>query len=171
MPLFGDCQGLDHRHIDLAPVARPDLAGEHRQVIVLEEDAPLVDLPAHGAVAHIGAAPGDDTGLGEAAVDLVAGRGAGEQVDLELLAFPGPPYQLLWNEFGIAGGEAGDEEVGAVLDMLRRRPGVADLVEQWLVMYSFFHFQWFDVVMGVWLNPDAAIPSGRIYSSHSSARV
>ena len=68
-----------------------------------------------------------------------AGGGAGEQVDLELLACLGPTHQLARDELGIAGGEAGDEQVGAVADVLGRGAGIGDLVGERGVTDAWVH--------------------------------
>ena len=68
-----------------------------------------------------------------------ADGGAGEQVDLELFACLGPAHQLARDELGIAGGEAGDEQVGAVTDVLGRGAGVGDPVGERGVMDAWVH--------------------------------
>ena len=68
-----------------------------------------------------------------------ADGGAGEQVDLELFACLGPAHQLARDELGIAGGEARDEQVGAVADVLGRGAGVGDLVGERGVTDAWVH--------------------------------
>ena len=68
-----------------------------------------------------------------------AGGGAGEQVDLELLACLGPAHQFARDELWVAGGETGDEQVGAVTDVLGRGAGVGDLVGERGVTDAWVH--------------------------------
>ncbi len=115
-------------------------------------DLPAVDLLPHEAVAHVGPAPGHQVGPGQAAVQEISGRGAGEQVDLETLAGLGPPDQLPRNPLGVAGGEPGDEQVGAVMDVARGRFGIADPVAERPVLDSFSEHS---------LPPDRVLAAGR----------
>ena len=134
-----DARRLDHGHVHRAPAAAAHLGGEGGQVVVLEADLARVDAGAHGAVAHVGPPPADQPGPGENAVHQLAGGGAGEQVDLELLARLGPAHQFARDELGIAGGEAGDEQVGAVTDVLGRGAGIGDLVGERGVTDAWVH--------------------------------
>ena len=129
MPLGSDRHSLDDRHVDLAPVAGPYLSGEHRQVIILEGDRPVVDLPAHCPVTHVGTAPGNKISLGQDAVHRFAGRRPGKEVDLELFAALGPADKFLRDELGVAGCETGNEEIRTVLDVPGRRLRICYLVE------------------------------------------
>ncbi len=96
----------DAHHLDHRPIERPQeaVAGHLRhvrEVDVRVEHLALVDQPAAGRVGLIGQAQFDALGLGQGAVELGRGGGAGPQADAGVLL-----------ALGVQAGEAGGEGLG-----------------------------------------------------------
>jgi hypothetical protein len=132
-----DARHLDHRHVQVAEKAEPHELRHMRQMDIGVLHLPVVDLLAHRRVGLVGQAHLDAMHLGQCAVELGRGRGAGPQADLEILAVCVQQLdalrQRLRHRFRVAGPReaagadirAGRNQAAAAsADMiLRRRPG------------------------------------------------
>jgi hypothetical protein len=99
-------------------------------VIILEADLVGVDPIPLGPVAHVGPAPAHKTGLGEDAVDGVAGGGPGKEVDPEAFSLFRPSHQGLRDQFGIPGRKTRNKHICPVLNVNTRRIRIGNLVHE-----------------------------------------
>ncbi len=81
--VLADRRDLDHRGIDITVEAEPYVLGDVAEVDVDVIQLALVDAVARIRVALEGHAHRDAIGLGQRAIQLRRGRGAGHQADLE----------------------------------------------------------------------------------------
>lgn len=130
-----DARDLDHRHIEVAQKAEPGQLRHMRQVDVGVLHLPGVDLLAHHRVGLVGQAHLDAIDLGQRAVELGRGRGAGPQADAEGLARGvqalNAPRQRLGHGLGVArAGKAAHADIGARGNQLGGRFGRHDFVVQ-----------------------------------------
>ena len=117
-PVGQHARHLDHGHIEFAQKTEPDKLRHMRQVHVDVLHLAGVDLVAAGRVGLVGQAHADAVGLGQHAVQLGGGGGAGPQPYLEALALGVQALDALRQRtrhgLGVArAGEAAHADVGA----------------------------------------------------------
>jgi len=119
--VFQDARDLDHRHVELAEEAEPHVLRHVREVDVDVSHLAVVDARAAGRVRLVGQAHVHAADLGERAVELGRGRGAGPDADAKGLAGVVVRLDVLGqrerNGFGVTGaGEAAHADMVAVLN-------------------------------------------------------
>jgi hypothetical protein len=125
---------LDQRHVDGAVLAVTDVLGHGAQMGVLVERTAIVDRLSEVVAGDVRRPPGNDAGVPQQGVELLAGRRAGEQTDPHLPALlTHLAGQRLRHGLGTARGcEAADghrhavpDQAGGILRRRRRGPARA----------------------------------------------
>jgi hypothetical protein len=121
--LWGDSGDLDDGEVDGVEGAGAELLDGLAEVLVDEHDVAGVDPAAECGVDLEGEAAGEDAGLGEELVGIVAERGAADEGDFER-GGGGAAGELVEDLLGVAGaGEAADADGHSILDVVRSRFG------------------------------------------------